>query len=350
MRVLAAVWDGSGNLPPLLGLAEALKARDHSVGVLAHRSQWARLQSVGAEVMSYEHAGEFDIAAPQLREGEHLSQWLTRFDQSGVSDLMEAAKAFAPDVIVVDCMLPATLAAANALDAPAVSFVHAAWGAFQSFGDYFRGPTEASALALVFSHPEFDTATAQAPFVWVGPARGPALSSDFIRRRPDLPMVLASLSAGQQGQGSTLLRLADALRSLNVESLLTTGRGYDPATIPGGPTLSVVALAPHEQVLKSADLLITHGGHGTVMAGIVSGTPMLCLPGVGDQPYNSQRITGLGLGETLSPQATSDEIATAIVRILADAAMSARARAFAATFAAQHPSLEAGLARLEALV
>jgi UDP:flavonoid glycosyltransferase YjiC (YdhE family) len=345
MRVLAAVWDGSGNLPPLLGLVEALGARGHSVRVLAHRSQWARLAAVGAEIMPYDNAGEFDIAAPQLQEGEHLGQWLTRFDQAAVSDLKDAVKALAPDVIVVDCMLPATLTVVNALDTPAVSYVHAAWGAFQSFGDYFRGPTEASALALVFSHPAFDTASAQAPLIWVGPARGPALPDEWVRRRPDLPMVLASLSAGQQGQGPTLLRLADALRSL-----LTTGRGYDPATIPGGPNLSVVALAPHEQVLKTADLLVTHAGHGTVMAGLASGTPMLCLPGVGDQAYNSQRIAALGLGETLSPQATADEIATAIVRILADGTMRARARAFAATFAAQHPSLDAGLARLEALV
>ena len=263
--------------------------------------------------------------------------------------LTEAVKGFAPDVILVDCMLPATLTAAHGLAAPAVSYVHAAWGAFQAFGEYFRTPTETSPLALVFSHQAFDTAADQAPFVWVGPARGPALPGEWARGRPDLPLVLASLSAGHQGQGPTLLQLADALRSLKAESLLTTGRGYDPSAIPGGPTLTVVALAPHEHILKSADLLVTHGGHGTVMAGLVSGTPMLCLPGVGDQPYNSQRIVALGLGETLSPQATSEEMAAAMVRILSDGAMRARSRAFAATFAA-HPSLDAGLARLEALV
>jgi UDP:flavonoid glycosyltransferase YjiC (YdhE family) len=349
MRVLAAVWDGSGNLPPLLGLIEALHARGHSVRVLAHRSQWARLQAIGAGVTPYLHAGEFDIAAPQFRDGEHIGQWLTRFDEAAVFDLTAAVKSISPDVILVDCMLPATLTAARGLIAPAVSYVHSAWGAFQTFGEYFRTPTETCRLALVFSHQAFDTAADRAPFLWVGPARGPALPGEWGRGRPDLPLVLASLSAGQQGQGPTLSRLADALRSVKAESLLTTGRGYDPSVIPGGPTLTVMALAPHEQVLKSADLLVTHGGHGTVMAGLVSGTPMLCLPGVGDQPYNSQRVVALGLGETLSPQATSEEMAAAIVRILSDGAMRARAQAFATTFAA-HPSLEAGLARLEALV
>jgi UDP:flavonoid glycosyltransferase YjiC (YdhE family) len=349
MRILAMVWDGSGNLPPLLGLTEALKARGHSVRVVAHRSQWARLQAVGAEVRDYVYAGDFDIAAPQLREGERFDQWLTRFDQAAVSDLAQAAEDFSPDVIVVDCMLPATLTAANRLKTPAVSYVHAAWGAFQTFGDRFRTPTEASALALVFSHQAFDTAADQSPFVWVGPARGPALPGTWIRRRPDLPMVLASLSAGQQGQGPTLLQLANALRSLQAESLLTTGRGYDPVTIPDGPTMTVVALAPHEQVLKSADLLVTHGGHGAVMAGLASGVPMLCLPGVGDQPYNSQRVIALGLGEELSARATSVEMAAAMVRLLADKAMRARAKIFAANFTS-HPSLDAGLARLEALV
>ena len=164
-------------------------------------------------------------------------------------------------------------------------------------------------------------------------------------------MVLASLSAGQQGQGPTLRRLAGALRSLNVESLLTHGPGvrsrdHSMAAL----TLSVVALAPHEQVLKSADLLVTHAGHGTVMAGLASGTPMLCLPGVGDQPHNSQRITALGLGETLSPQGNIRRNSHSYRTVSGGWGDARRARAFAATFAELHPSLDAGVARLEALI
>ncbi len=96
-------------------------------------------------------------------------------------------------------------------------------------------------------------------------------------------------------------------------------------------------------------VLITHAGHGTVMAALRSGTPMLCLPGLGDQPFNAARVVELGLGEMLDPLEVSEaDIAAAIDRLLGAAVLHERARAFAPRMD-EEPGVQIAVDRLEAL-
>ena len=88
---------------------------------------------------------------------------------------------------------------------------------------------------------------------------------------------------------------------------------------------------PHDEVLPSADLVITHAGHGTVCAGAGAGVPMLCLPMGRDQPGVAERVEALGLGRSLSPDASPEAIGTAVAAMLADAGQRGASRAFAAT-------------------
>ena len=129
---------------------------------------------------------------------------------------------------------------------------------------------------------------------------------------------------------------------------MTTGRGGDPRSVEAGPNTTVERRVAHESVLGEADLLITHGGHGTVMAGARFGLPMLCLAPLADQPFNAAKVAELGVGVSLDPSAESGEIREAVLRLLADGALKERSRAFAAILEAE-PGLEKAIVLVEAL-
>ena len=71
-----------------------------------------------------------------------------------------------------------------------------------------------------------------------------------------------------------------------------------------GPNCVIVESAPHTIVMRDAALLVTHGGHGTVMRGLVNRVPMLVLPHGRDQNDNAVRITERGAGLSLMPDAS----------------------------------------------
>lgn len=55
---------------------------------------------------------------------------------------------------------------------------------------------------------------------------------------------------------------------------------------------------PQLDVLKMAEVFITHGGMNSVSEALVSGTPMVVIPLVSDQPVNARCIEKLGVGKS----------------------------------------------------
>jgi MGT family glycosyltransferase len=209
-------------------------------------------------------------------------------------------------------------------------------------------------LALGFTYRAFDEGVElPANLVFVGPARPSTTAPPWRRKAPGKPLVIASLSSGLQGDPNQyiarLQRICDALAGLDVEAVVTSGRGVDPATIAAGKNTTVVNLVPHDAVLPQAALLITHGGHGTVMAGVRYAVPMLCLAPLADQPANAARVAALGLGVALDPEASADAIGEGVRQLLGDPSFKARAAAFAAE-TSKEAGLEKAVEMIEALV
>ena len=48
--------------------------------------------------------------------------------------------------------------------------------------------------------------------------------------------------------------------------------------------------------MPQADLVICHGGHGTVARALAAGVPVLCCPAVGDMAENGARVAGRAPG------------------------------------------------------
>ena len=87
----------------------------------------------------------------------------------------------------------------------------------------------------------------------------------------------------------------------------------------------VVESAPHGAVLPHVDLVITHGGHGTVTRSLAAGVPVMVVPISRDQPDNAARVVHHGVGIKVSKRSSPEKFATAVRRILADDAIRANA-------------------------
>ena len=108
----------------------------------------------------------------------------------------------------------------------------------------------------------------------------------------------------------------DALAAHPVRGLVTTGPGLDPRELRGSERIEVVRSASHREVMGRADLVITHGGHGTVMKSLVAGVPLVILPHGRDQPDNAVRVEARGAGLTVSRKASPERIATTVRTVL----------------------------------
>jgi UDP:flavonoid glycosyltransferase YjiC (YdhE family) len=92
----------------------------------------------------------------------------------------------------------------------------------------------------------------------------------------------------------------------------------------------VLDYLPHRSVMATVELMVCHGGHGTTMAALSCGVPLVCVPGLGrDQAPIAARVSELGLGIALDSDATTGSIRDAVMAILADRRYRSRAQQFA---------------------
>ncbi|TBW38264.1 glycosyltransferase [Siculibacillus lacustris] len=132
------------------------------------------------------------------------------------------------------------------------------------------------------------------------------------------PLVVVGFSTSFQNHAGVLQRVIDAASSLPVRLLVTLGGPIEPDALVPAENTAVVRSAPHLQVLKDAALVVTHGGHGTVMATLVHRLPMLVIPHGRDQADNAARIVERGAGLAVARTAPTEEIRAALARLLTE--------------------------------
>ncbi len=183
---------------------------------------------------------------------------------------------------------------------------------------------------LVMTSSEFDfPATLPAGARYVGPVLDDPLWAQLWSSMPPdgrNPLVLVAMSSTFQDQIGSLQRVIDALGTLPVRAVVTTGPAIDGAALKAPANVAVMARAPHRDVLEYAALVVTHGGHGTVMKALAAGVPMVLLPHGRDQADNAVRVTTRGAGVALKRSAAPSAIAAAVRRVLQNASYRAAAR------------------------
>ncbi|GLW98877.1 glycosyltransferase [Microtetraspora sp. NBRC 16547] len=177
----------------------------------------------------------------------------------------------------------------------------------------------------------------------------PAWAGELELPEGDAPLVLASLSSSFMNQRTQLERIAEALGTLPVRGLLTTGPAVDPATVRAPGNVLVTAAAPHSTALRHAAVTITHAGHGTAVKSLAAGVPLVCVPLGRDQVEVARHVELAGAGITVSKNASPRTIARAVDRVLHEPSYQREAQRLAAEIAAE-TATDRAVAELEALV
>ncbi|MCY1075205.1 macrolide family glycosyltransferase [Archangium lansingense] len=143
-------------------------------------------------------------------------------------------------------------------------------------------------------------------FLFVGPS---VLSrndrGDFPLEQLDgKPVLLISLGTTPINQQPGFYKACfEAFRDTRWQVVMACGKGLDPATLGPAPSnILVRQRVPQLEVLERARVFLTHGGMNSTMEGLWHGVPLAVFPQFGDQPFNAARVSGLGLGATLSAQ------------------------------------------------
>ena len=188
------------------------------------------------------------------------------------------------------------------------------------------------ARQLVLTSAAFDFQSSAPPpqLVYAGPELDdPAWASSWVspwNASDHRPLVLVGFGTTFQNQLDVLRHVIDALRTLDVRAVVTTGPALDVTSLAAPGDVHVCASAPHSELLKEASVVITHCGHGTVIRALAAGVPLVCMPMGRDQNDNAARVVFHGVGTRLKPASAPKKIAAAVRAILDDPGYRQRAK------------------------
>jgi UDP:flavonoid glycosyltransferase YjiC (YdhE family) len=167
--------------------------------------------------------------------------------------------------------------------------------------------------------------------------------------RPDAPLVYVTMGT-VFNDPQPLCVVVAALRDLDVRGLVTVGPKADPAVVGAQPAhVRVEQYVPQTRVLPHCDVVVSHGGSGTVLAALALGLPQVCLPQGADQFLNAAAISSAGVGISFAPgERNADAVREAVVRVLDDASFRDAAGRVRSSIAAM-PSPDDVAGGLEAL-
>jgi len=143
---------------------------------------------------------------------------------------------------------------------------------------------------------------------------------------PDRPVVLVSF--GSTGTLTARDAVLQALCALDVQVLAT---GLAPDQAPSG--VRAASWLPGAEAAARADLVVCHGGSGTIYQALAAGTPVVCLPGHLEQALNSLAAARVGVGVTVAARVAvgaPDELSAMLARALDNQTLQERAQALSA--------------------
>jgi UDP:flavonoid glycosyltransferase YjiC (YdhE family) len=126
----------------------------------------------------------------------------------------------------------------------------------------------------------------------------------------DAPLVYATFGMvlGHMSIAADVYRMAlAALARLDVRVLLTVGHRVDRTGLEPVPAnVHVEPWVEQARVLAEADLVVCHGGSGTVFGALAAGVPLVVTPLFADQFVNGRRVADCGAGLVVEPERGDD--------------------------------------------
>jgi MGT family glycosyltransferase len=172
---------------------------------------------------------------------------------------------------------------------------------------------------------------------------------DELLARPTVYVTLGTAPPTNNRRG-VLRAFVDGLADEPINLVVTVGPNNDPADLgPVSSNVRVERYIPQTALFPRCQLVISHGGSGTVMAALAHGLPQVVVPITADQPQNALRCAALGVARALDA-ATLDPLSarSAVVEVLGDPTYRANAEKLRAEIDTL-PAPEQAVALLEGL-
>jgi UDP:flavonoid glycosyltransferase YjiC (YdhE family) len=379
MRILFTFIGGLGHFGPLVPVARAAVAAGHEVAVAGAGGLTGQVEAAGFQALATS-APRPDGSGPPPRDLTPLARVDTRaaevefaenFADKGARRhavaIQEHIRGWRPDLVVRDEADLGSAIATEVLGVPSAVVLVLAAGelvrpdlvspplaALRSEHDLPPDPQLTMVtrdLVLAPFPPSFRSPTSPVPLpettLWFRPGLRVSLPPRSSRR-----LVYATLGTVFNTESGDLFeRLLAGLSEVDADVVVTVGRHIDPVELGPQPThVRVERFVPQDEVLPHADVVVSHGGSGSLMAALAHGLPSVLLPLGADQPHNARRVEELGLGRALdAASAGPEEIRLAVEAALHDADAARRARAMA-TEIDQLPGVEETVPALTALL
>ena len=142
----------------------------------------------------------------------------------------------------------------------------------------------------------------------------------WVNDLPDRPVVYATMGTVFNQVPGILEAILAGLREEPITLIMTTGRNQDPVTFGSQPPhVHIERYVPQSLLFAHCDVVVNHGGTGTVRSALSHGLPMVIIPVSADQPDNARRCADLGVGRTIAPgDRSSGAIRDAVRTVLGD--------------------------------
>jgi UDP:flavonoid glycosyltransferase YjiC (YdhE family) len=371
MRVLFASTQGAGHFNPLVPFIDAALRQGHEVLVAGPSALTPTVEKTGypfwecADPLEEEIRPVWDrtpTVSPEEANVLVVREIFARFDaRAMLPRLLEAFEEWTPDLVLRDPNEYSSAVAADlygvpharvginlaaveegALDiaAEAVDELRTSAGLSRDregelirqspyltiFPASLEAPGEASPpWVLRFRHPNANEAQGPLPNWWPG------------RGGPLVYITFGSVSAAMPQAAAVFPIAIEAAADLPARVLLTVGRAGDPSAFDPLPAnVRVERWVPHAVAAAAADVVVCHGGSGTVLGTLAAGVPQVVVPLFADQPYNAERVAAIGAGLAVAPRA--DSIRAAVTHLLDQGSFREAARRVAREMAGLPPT------------
>ena len=340
MRVLITTNAGAGHWHPLVPFAQALRASGHEVAFATSPIGCTALTALGFLCFP---AGADETAEEAQARREHAAalpgteaaawNWVNLFARSWASrrlpDLLAVCQEWTPAVVMREDLELSGCIAAERFGVPHATIQVTAWRPWfrpliaQVLNDlraavglppdpelamldrylvvvtapprYFDPAFPLPATAHAVRHVAFDRS---------GDEALPGWADDL----PDRPVVYATMGTAFNRVGGILSAILEGLRDEPVTLIVTTGRDQDPADFgPQPPHIHIERYVPQSLLFPHCDVVIIHGGSGTVLTALDHGLPMVIIPVSADQPDNARRCEQLGMANVIAPHDRTPE-------------------------------------------
>lgn len=381
MRVLFCTTGGLGHLLPLLPLATALRRRGHEVAWVTAPDALHRLEGLGFDLFA---AGlTFEASRREFREahasaahlaGERLSAFTfprlfgAVLAPAMLMELDQAVRRWRPDFVVHE---PAALAAplicrqlglCNVVHGyglrPPIGYLEAA---MKFFGPHWQArglavPADGGLyrhlyLGIAPHSLQPPTGPADDGVFRFNPYRSanslpPALPADLrtalqesVTRRPRIYVTFGTVF----NRSPAMTVAARAAAQLGGTVVVTIGPDGDRSGLTElGPQVHVHPFVDQGALLPHCDVVVSHGGAGSLLGAAAHGVPQLILPQAADHFRNARALTALNAGRSVEPGCqTVDVVATSLSDLLRDGSVFSGARDLAQEMTAMPNAVEA---------